>query len=808
MNRYICIHGHFYQPPRENPWLEEVEPQESAYPYHDWNQRITAECYARNTASRIMGANRKINRITNNYARISFDFGPTLLSWLERHRLSVYQSILKADRISRETFSGHGSALAQVYNHLIMPLANRRDKRTQVIWGIRDFQSRFQRDPEGMWLAETAVDLDSLEIMAEEGILFTILAPRQAARVRRLGEENWLDVSGERINPQYPYLCRLPSGRQIVIFFYDGDISQQVAFGGLLHNGEAFALRLLQAFPDSPASSSLVHVAIDGETFGHHHRFGDMALAYCLNYLEEKGLARITVYGEYLAQLPPTHEVGIFENSSWSCAHGVERWKSDCGCSTGSHRGWQQGWRAPLREALDWLRDRSDELYFKELKGLISDPEALRDDYIRVILNRRRENIREFLRKHSAGKISPPEFSRILKLLEMQRHSLLMYTSCGWFFDEISGLETVQIIKYAARVIQLASQTGRELEEGFLKILARAPSNIEEFQNGKGVYEKLVRPSRISLFQVGVHYGVSSLFEKHPATARIYCYNAESVFDEQFVSDRWKLVLGRARITSIVDWEESIINFAVLHLGDHNLIGGASPEMDEQTFQALREQMEPAFGRRNVPEIIGLLDRYFGGHGYTLGDLFQDEQQQALRKILEGTRKELEGSFRRICRRYYPIMEMLREARLSLPRTLAAPLTFMLNADFRLLLEDPKLNFKKIREITEESRRWSVKLDEPALNHLAGRKVVDLLEELTRRPRDLKLLRSIGSFLEIVASLPFEVNLWEAQNIFFSLNQSIVPAVRSERKSGDKKAKRWLEAFTQLARNLGVSVDN
>ncbi len=368
MENYICIHGHFYQPPRENPWLEDIELQDSAYPYHDWNERISAECYGPNAASRIFDGIGYITKIPNNYADISFNFGPTLLAWLEQKAPEVYANILQADQISQRRFSGHGSALAQGYNHMIMPLANQRDKYTQVLWGIRDFQYRFQRQPEGMWLPETAVDLETLDIMAELGIKFTILAPRQASRVRPLDQDDWEDVNGEHIDPTRAYLQRLPSGRTINLFFYDGPISKAVAFEGLLDRGEHLAERLLGAVSAERQWPQLIHIATDGETFGHHHKQGEMALSYALDYIKANAEVKLTNYGEYLEKHPPIMEVEIFENSSWSCIHGVERWRKDCGCNSGMHNGWHQGWRQPLREALDWLRDNLAILYEKQAK--------------------------------------------------------------------------------------------------------------------------------------------------------------------------------------------------------------------------------------------------------------------------------------------------------------------------------------------------------------------------------------------------------------------------------------------------------
>lgn len=507
------------------PWLEAIEIQDSAYPYHDWNERITAECYAPNFASRNLNGEGRILDIVSNYSRINFNFGPTLLSWMERNAEETYQSILDADRQSKEWRSGHGNAIAQVYNHMIMPLANARDKRTQVIWGIKDFEYRFKRFPEGIWLAETAVDYETLDILTKFGIRFTILAPRQAWRVRKIGTSKWKDVSGAKIDPTRAYLCRLSSGRAITIFFYDGPISQAVAFEDLLKKGESFANRLLSGLSEQRNWPQLLHIATDGETYGHYHEFGDMALAYALNYIESNGLAQITNYGEYLERYPPTHEVQIFENSSWSCVHGIERWRSDCGCNSGSHPEWNQSWREPLRDAFDWLSERLSFLYESIAREYLKDPWETRDRYIDVILNRSKEKVDNFLQEHATKQLNEEEKVLILKLLEIQRHAMLMYTSCGWFFDELSGLETVQIMQYAGRAIQLSEEIlSDNLEDVFKTRLALAKSNIPVFENGAIIYENFVKPSIIDSKKVGAHYAVSSLFEDYIDETTIYSY--------------------------------------------------------------------------------------------------------------------------------------------------------------------------------------------------------------------------------------------------------------------------------------------
>ncbi|MGH7963110.1 MAG: DUF3536 domain-containing protein, partial [Candidatus Binatia bacterium] len=512
--RYICIHGHFYQPPRENPWLDEVEAQASAAPYHDWNARITAECYWPNAAARILGRKDRLIDIVNNYAALSFNFGPTLCAWFARHAPDLLEQIIEADRLSLKRHPGHGNALAQVYGHAILPLASSRDKTTQVSWGIRDFTFRFGRKPEGMWLPETAVDTPTLEVLAAHGIGFTILAPHQAGRVRALGQTAWEATTADQLDTSRPYLCRLPSGKQIVLFFYHGALAQGIAFGKLLDSGNRLVERIMAAFRPDRQEPQLVHMATDGETYGHHHRFGEMALAFAVREIERRGLARLTNYSEYLALAPPGWEVEIAENTSWSCAHGVERWRMDCGCRMGTQPDWTQQWRAPLRAALDWLQDKLDQLFVQRGGRLVLDPWAAREAYIDVWLARTPEREEEFCTRHAGRQLSPDEKVKVFKLLEMQRHRLLMFTSCGWFFDEVSGLEGVQILRYAARALELAEEFGLRLESEFIERLRQVPSNIPEFAHGGRVYVGQVKPAKAASLTVAENQAPRS-FEDH-----------------------------------------------------------------------------------------------------------------------------------------------------------------------------------------------------------------------------------------------------------------------------------------------------
>ncbi len=804
---YICLHCHFYQPPRENPWLEAIELQDSAYPYHDWNERITAECYAPNVASRILGSEGRIEKIVNNYSKISFNFGPTLLAWMEAKAPDVYEAVLGADRESQKNFPGHGSALAQAYNHMILPLAKRRDKYTQVLWGIRDFEHRFGRKPEGMWLPETAVDLETLDILAELGIRFTILAPSQARRTRRMGSRAWRDVSGGRIDPTMPYELRLPSRRSINLFFYDGPISRAVAFEGLLNNGEVFAQRLLGAFSEERTWPEIVHIATDGETYGHHHKRGEMGLAYALEHIQSRDLAELTNYGEYLERHSPSYHAEIFENTSWSCAHGVERWRSDCGCNGGGQGSWNQSWRAPLREALDWLRDALAPCYETHAGRLLKDPWAARNDYIEVILDRSPESLARFWSKHAAREMAEAEKITALKLLELQRHAMLMYTSCGWFFSELSGIETVQVIQYAGRAVQLAQELfGDSIEARFLERLERAKSNIPEHQDGRRIYEKFVRPAMIDLAKVGAHYAVSSLFWSYPDEARVHCYRVDREDYQCFEAGRSKLVLGRAKITSDITGESAVESFAVIHFGDHNLQGGIREYQGEETYGRLVEEAKEAFGSGDIPAVLRLLDKYFQASTYSLRSLFRDEQRRILNQVLDSTLAEAEATYQQIYENHAPLMRFLTDIGIPLPKAFYMAAGFALNGQLRNAFSEEDLDLERIESLLEQARANHVDLDAATLEFTLRRSIERIAGRLLEDPSDLGTLETLEGIVSLVRTLPFEVSLWEAQNVCYELAQTVYPEILS-RKDQDENAETWARHFTGLAEKLSVRVE-
>ena len=807
MDKYICIHGHFYQPPRENPWLEEIEQQDSAYPYHDWNERITAECYSTNAVSRILDSEKKIVDIVNNYSKMSFNFGPTLLDWIKQKSPDVYQRILEADLESHKNFPGHGSALAQAYNHIIMPLANRRDKYTQVLWGISNFEHHFGRKPEGMWLPETAVDLETLDILAELGLKFTILAPYQASRVRKISARAWRDVSGGRIDATMPYELRLRSGRKINLFFYDGPISRAVAFEGLLSNGENFAHRLLDGFSEENTSPQLAHIATDGETYGHHHRFGDMALAYALNYMESNNLARLTNYGEYLEKNPPTHQVEIFENTSWSCAHGVERWRSDCGCNSGGHPEWNQAWRTPLREALDWLRDTLVPTYEEKGKEFLKDPWGARDDYINVILDRSPENIERLLSKHATRDLSETEKITVLKLLELQRNAMLMYTSCGWFFDELSGIETVQVIQYAGRVVQLADELFADsVEMRFLDLLDKAKSNIPDHQGGRHIYEKFVKTAAVDLQKVAAHYALSSLFEEYMEQSRLYCYTVQREDYQVFEAGKAKLLIGRAKTISEIIRESADLTFGVLHFGDHNINCGVRGFQGEEVYEATLQELSETFKKGDFSEIIRLLDKHFGESTYSIRSLFRDEQSKVVNLLLESTLEEAEAVYRQLYERSAPMIRFITSLGIPTPKAFYSAAELVLNSSLRRAFKDKELDPERTKLLLEDAKSQNITLDTTTLEYAFRGSLERMSEQFSSNPSDLHLLQKLVATVELIPLLPFIVNLWKPQNYYYEMLKSVYPGFQNKAEKGDGDARAWVNLFILLGDKLSIRV--
>jgi len=802
----LCVHAHFYQPPRENPWLEQIELQDSAYPYHDWNERIEAECYAPNLAARILDDAKYIKRILNNYSKISFDFGPTLLSWLAEHTPDVYKGIIDADRQSQKQFSGHGSGMAQAYNHMILPLANSRDKKTQIVWGFEDFVKRFGRVPEGMWLPETAADLESLDLMAQAGLSFAVLAPRQAKATRPLAGGDWQTVTGAGIDPSRPYLLKTGENRSIALFFYDGPISQAVAFQNLLTDGETFAKRLLSGFSDARNATQLMHIATDGETYGHHHRYGEMALAYAVDYIESKKLAKLTNYGEFLERNPPSEEVQIHENTSWSCAHGIERWRSNCGCSSGK-AGWNQEWRKPLRTALDWLRDTVNPRFEELGATLLRDPWLARDSYIHVVLNRSPEIRKHFGEQHFARDLCAQDQVTVWKLLELQRHAMLMYTSCGWFFDELSGIETVQIIEYAGRVVQLAQEIfGDGTEAGFLDQLSAAKSNLPEVGTGADVYRMRVKPSIVDLEKVGAHYAISSLFAPYAEGTDIFAYKVKRLDYHTTEAGQLRTAVGQARFTSKVTQESEDLSFWVVHFGDHNVAGGVQACESFNCYQEIVNHLADSLSRVDLPEIVRLLDKTFGANLYSLRSLFRDEQRRIVRTIVSTAVSEAEAAYLQLYKDHAPLMRFVANLGTPMPREFAGAMEYAVNSLLRRACVSDELNAERIQSLLREAQASKVKLDETTLEYNLRRRVEHLSARFSADPLNVEKLADLASALKITKLMPFPVTLWSAQNHAYALQSGLYQRTRRKAQRGDAKAEAWVKSYEALCELLKLRV--
>jgi alpha-amylase/alpha-mannosidase (GH57 family) len=690
---------------------------------------------------------------------------------------------------------------------MILPLANSRDKVTQVLWGIRDFEHRFGRKPEGMWLPETAVDLEAVDILSEQEIRFTILAPHQASRIRPLDGEEWEDVTDGKIDTTMPYLFNHPSGRTIVIFFYNGPISRAVAFEKLLSSGESFSRRIVGGFSEKDDKPQLVHFATDGESYGHHHRFGDMALAYAFDTIQSKGLAHLTNYGAYLEKHPPTHEVEILENTSWSCAHGVERWRSNCGCHTGRHADWNQAWRTPLREALDELRDTLNPIYDEKARLFLKDPWDARNDYIQVILDRSPANVENFLRRHGTHDLNEMEKIAALKSLELQRHAMLMYTSCGWFFDELSGIETVQILQYAGRALQLAREIlDQDLEPSFLEHLAQAKSNVPEYGDGRLIYDRSVQPSVSDLKKVGAHYAICSLFKEYEKPASFYYYTADQADLEIWEAGKARLLTGKARFISEITEESAVLSFSALHMGDHNLTCGVRAYETEDAYKEMAKDVSQSFESADFPEIIRVIDKHFGDSIYSLKSLFRDEESAILGMILESALEDAETVYLQLYENHAPLMRFFKDSGLSPPKALNMAAEFALNMNLRRAFENDDFNSEHIKSLLEEAREEGVTLDTATLEFAIRKRLEHMAKEFSADPTDLAKLQKLLSAVDLLRTLPFQVNLWTVQNICYEIIQSTYTDVQKRVEQGDKAAQEWMSHFRTVGENLSLQV--
>jgi len=811
---YVVVHGHFYQPPRENPYLDAIERQPSAHPYHDWNERIHHECYRPNAFARILNDREEVMGIVNNYEYLSFNFGATLLSWLERHDVETYQRILEADRKSCVRLNGHGNAIAQVYNHVIMPLANQRDKITQIRWGKADFRSRFGRDPEGMWLAETAVDSATLEALVAEGIKFIILAPSQAQRCRPLSTTNdstpeWQEVGGSQIDPTRPYRCYLPTDphsrsvdahggsplptphfpNYIDIFFYDGPISRDMGFDTALTNAHHFAGRIGQAVRGDQRTSQLISVATDGETFGHHKGGTEKCLAYTFTHeFPDRGWT-VTNFAHYLSVQAPTWEVELKPVTAWSCSHGVDRWQDDCGCGGGG--AWHQQWRRPLRDALNWLRDELAQTYEQAASELFTDPWQARDEYIEVMRDRSLAQVNQFFERHQNHCLSESDRVDALRLLEMQRHSLLMFTSCGWFFEEVSRPEGVQILRYAARALELAGDvTGVRLEEAFIKRLEAIPSNVDCFGHGAEVYRQLVHSAQISIEQVAAHYAISSLFTTHAREARVYCYTVhQSDYQLQRIGSM-TLAIARLQLTSEITHETADLVFAVLHLGGWDFHCCIQPFAGRRDYSEMKDDLFEALKQASSAHIILAMNRHFGDQSFNLQSLFAEERHRIMRLLTQGTLNRLAQLYTQVYRDNYGVLMAFQRDELAVPQEMQVAAEVALSHRVLLSLRSleqessdlSQAGFDHLSEldaIATEAQHMCCRIDLPEAKQTLERLILQVLRHLLYE-FDLATLHTDLSRLDRLIGLGqqmhLNLSLAQAQELYFArLHDWIIP---------------------------------
>ncbi|MEW5721467.1 MAG: DUF3536 domain-containing protein [Thermodesulfobacteriota bacterium] len=776
--RYLCLHGHFYQPPRENPWLGVIETQPSARPYHDWNERITRECYAPMGRSRVLGDGQGIARIMNNYEHMSFNFGPTLIGWLERHSPRTYAWILEGDRASRRRYHGHGNALAQVFNHIIMPLANQRDRLTQIRWGLYDFRRRFGRPAEGLWLAEAAVDQKTMRLMVQEGVRFTVLSPDQAQAVRALtgrkAGEQWVEVTGGRVDPRRPYRVFLdrPGRLYLDVFFYDGPVSRAVAYERLLASGAGFLDRLEGAFGQQADWPRLVNIATDGESYGHHFKFGDMALSWVFDRLEKDGQIKLINYGAFLELFPPQAEARVIENSSWSCAHGVERWRSDCGCHVGGGEGWNQAWRTPLREGLDWLRDMLADLFEARGGRLLKDPWAARDDYISVLSAPGPGTREDFLRRHAVRELDREEKVEVFRLMESQLMSLYMFTSCGWFFDDIAGLEPIQNLKYAARAIELVREWAvRDLEAGLLKFLSQAVPNMKKYKSGAEVYRREVAPSLLGASRTVAHFVLGGLVDEARvgdcAAARL----VKPIKTRRLSEAGLTVFFGRAEVVEETTGRTARRSFAALDQGGAALTCRVSRE--ELDPAGLTAEVQAALEEAAAARLLDIFERVLpAGRRFTLDDLIPDTRIRLVRTRAAGFFNRLRAW---VLENYAANWEVL-----SLFRETGEPMPFIEEFLFRTVVgqrlaelleegrEPGRLDVEALRTLASQAKDWGVVPEEPGLMAMIRDFLLEKFDQVRQDPGAGGLEDLVG-FFRLARDYDRRPDLWESQNIYFEL---------------------------------------
>ncbi|MBV9923778.1 MAG: DUF3536 domain-containing protein [Acidobacteria bacterium] len=776
MTTALVIHGHFYQPPRENPWTELVEREAGAAPFHDWNERIHAECYRPNGFARVSDTHGRVERIVNNYARLSFNFGPTLLNWLERHQPETYARIIEADRASALRHDGHGNATAQGYNHSILPLCNERDRRTQIRWGLADFRRRYGREAESLWLPETACDDATLAALIEEGLRYVVLSPHQAEAARPLGADAWLDVSDGRIDTTVPYkyLHQDGSGRSIAVIFYNGQIARGIAFEGLLASSHGLLGACARA---ARGGAQIVNVATDGESYGHHFRFGDRCIAYALEVEAERFGLRVTNYGEFLDGHEPEHEVLVKpgpngEGTAWSCAHGLGRWTRDCGCNASAPGGWNQRWRTPLRAAFDLLRDDLAPKFEEAGRELLHDPWAARDEYVELLGPGGSARREEFLARHARHSLSNDEKVRALTLLEAQRASLTMYTSCGWFFNDVSGIETVQTLRYAGRVVETMEALGLEPPvETFLEILSGAKSNLLERPTGADIYLRTVAQSRVTPQRVAAHVAICNLLE--PEVQESDCEAAGYTYRKL---DFRKQRHGRVTLETVrLALEEEATGrrhefaLAAMHFGEIDYYCALRPFNSPREYEEAAARLWANLRAASLPVLLRVAQSEFGPEEFGLEALLPQGQGHLSRTVFGKLVSRFMEQYESLYEENRRVIERLQEIGFHPPRELrlAAELTVGLRLEREIRGQRRGAgDYRAAVEIARDAARHGYRIDRTSVTRVFEETVTEAARLVVTRP-DADNTRTARALIELGRELGLEANLERGQEIIY-----------------------------------------
>ncbi|MBU8922369.1 MAG: DUF3536 domain-containing protein [Bacteroidales bacterium] len=852
--KFVIIHGHFYQPPRENPWTGKIDRQDNAAPYHDWNERILKECYLPNARSRRLDGFGRVIRLVNNYEAISFNFGPTLFSWIENNYPALHDEIVRADKASLERL-GHGNAIAQVYNHIIMPLANRRDQETQIRGGVHDFIRRFGREPEGIWLAETAINEITLELLIEFGFRFVILSPFQAERIRPLDKSSgWEDVSSGDILTGRAYRCfgRKKKGKRnlsrfIDIFFYDAPLSTDVSFNHLLSNGDKLAKALESGF--ERCGGDLVNIATDGEIYGHHEPFGDMALAYLIEQAApDRGLT-LTNYGAWLAGHELEYEVQIKQGeggdgTAWSCTHSVGRWKEDCGCSTGAPPGWNQKWRTPLRDGLDNLRDGLAANYEIQGKDIFASPWETRNEYIENFDTLDVAGSKSFIEKQAGRQLSPEEISTAASLLESQRNSLLMFTSCGWFFNDISGIETVQDLKYAARAIELARRaenaslsenvSGRAenknrpdsplraadetrsidtLQSVFLDKLSEARSNIEQLGTGKTIFNAAKKYSSVEPSLLAGQYALASNLDCRNASPERYGFGFNDTSRVEISPGPISMIIGRFAMTDPLTLASYDYKYLLLPDKPARITCILSECSDNDDYTKTVERFKTIAPESTRQDILRAAVEHFGGRIFAMRDLFPEDKEKILGKLAERQIASVIGQFTDLYMENRELLRLFTETSMRPPESLLAQARTVLADRLRSeishwerALDDKGL--EGVHSVLSEAKYYGVNIDRTEIASIFEGFFLESLRKL-REGLNSDLADRLHVFAEYSYGIGIPIVQHEIQNELFSIMTTVMEEVmtRIGKGKGFSSDMSSVTSLLRLARRFNFNTD-